>query len=309
MELNDHPDDDVIRLLIDALADLDTQEPPPALRSRVLAAARRERAPGRPAGTVSPTPIECYRRTVAELDDLLASLDRTEWSTVVDPYEWSIQGLVGHLVVVARYLATGLGTDDLQVPAEVESDHIGMTLAEVAAQTGRDPADTLADWRAATDRVLEGLGADVDLAARVPMHGLPFALGPRLVAQSFEAWIHADDIRRATGRPLTAPDAGRLTLMTDLAVRILPMALQARGRADVRGSANIVLTGPGGGAWVQPLGREPEPGPPEVSIVADVVDFCRFAGRRLPRVDLDATIEGDRELAEAVLEAAASLAV
>jgi uncharacterized protein (TIGR03083 family) len=140
------------------------------------------------------------------------------------------------------------------------------------------------------------------------MHGASFGLGPRLVMQSFETWIHADDIRRATGRPLTAPDAGRLTLMTDLAVRLIPFGLIAHGRTDLRGSATIVLTGPGGGAWVQPLGGDPAAGTPEVSIVADAVDFCRLAGQRLRLVDLDATIEGDPDMAEAVLEAAASFA-
>jgi hypothetical protein len=42
-------------------------------------------------------------------------------------------------------------------------------------------------------------------------------------------------------------------------------------------------------------------GEPDFLLVADAVDLCRLAARRLRPEDLAATVEGDRPLAEEVL--------
>jgi uncharacterized protein (TIGR03083 family) len=274
--------------------------PPPTLRRSVLAAARERRH-----AALGDALMRLYRTETDRFAALVTTL-RPEELAARTANGLSVRDLLIHLAAMESMVSAGLGTPVTTI--EAGTDVEARTARFVEELEVRPIDDVLAIWRDGIDGVMQwaATGAPQGL---LPWLGVDVQRDTLLISRAFETWIHADDIRRATGRPLTAPDAGRLTLMTDLAVRILPMALQARGRSDVRGSAHIVLTGPGGGAWVQPLGREPEPGPPEVSIVADVVDFCRFAGRRLPRVDLDATIEGDRELAEAVLEAAASLAV
>jgi hypothetical protein len=40
---------------------------------------------------------------------------------------------------------------------------------------------------------------------------------------------------------------------------------------------------------------------PDFTLVADAIDLCRIAARRLRPAELAATVEGDRELAELVL--------
>jgi uncharacterized protein (TIGR03083 family) len=310
------PEDDLTRLVTEALASSEAEEAPPPLRARVIAAARGERPPGRPAGVAVPSPVEAYRRTVAELDEVLASCEPAGWVAIVEPYGWTVQGLVGHLLTVERLLGDRLGVDRLDVTPEVEADHIGMTQEAVAAQAGRDPAETLADWRAAAGRVLDALGDDALSDQRVTVHGFTFRWHDLLVVRSLEVWTHTDDVRRAVGRPLVAPDQGRMALMTDFAVRTLPGRLAAIGRPatadagpDLDGVVRIVLTGDGGGVWVQAFGSGDAAGRPDVRIVADAVDFCRLSAGRLTSDQIEVAIDGDLQLGTGILTASAAFAM
>ncbi|HMG39855.1 MAG TPA: maleylpyruvate isomerase family mycothiol-dependent enzyme [Acidimicrobiales bacterium] len=290
----------------EALVSVETEPAPPQLRGRVLEAALASRPAGRPAHTVPLSPVEAYRRTIGELDELLGRLDATAWAAVVDRYGWTVQGLVGHLLAVERLLAARLGRGD--EPDRADADHITMSLEVVAAQQERDPAATLHEWRATTRVVLDTLAAaPPDLGAPVSFHGVDFRWGSLLVARSLEVWTHADDVRAAAGEPLQAPDSGRLALMTDLCVRTLPLRLATLG--PHAGTARIVLTGSGGGAWSQPLALAGSPGEPDVRLVADAVAFCRLSTGRLDAADLDVTVTGDPALAADILATAAAFAV
>jgi uncharacterized protein (TIGR03083 family) len=306
--------DGVSELVTEALAAVEAAPVPPLLRDRVLGAALASRPPGRPLGVEPLAPVESYRRTIGELDEVLAGLDARDWSAPVHRYGWSVQGLVGHLVAVEQLLGARLGVDVL--PADPDGDHIAMSLDAVAAQEGRDPATTLHDWRAVTRRALDALAADPpDPEARVPFHGVDHRWGSLLVARTLEVWTHTDDIRVAVGLAPVAPDEARLALMTDLAVRTLPLRLATTG-ATFTGTARIVLTGRGGGAWTQPLAPgEPGgpaggvPGAPVVRLVADAIAFCRLSAGRIGPADLAATVTGDAGLADAILGSAAVFAV
>jgi hypothetical protein len=95
-------------------------------------------------------------------------------------------------------------------------------------------------------------------------------------------------------------------------VRALPLGMLLAGYDAGGATAKVVLTGPGGGTWLQPLGGQPAAGgpdraatgAPDVTVVADVVDFCRLAAQRLDPDGLRAEIEGDAEVARKVLVAA-----
>ncbi|MGH9214440.1 MAG: maleylpyruvate isomerase family mycothiol-dependent enzyme [Acidimicrobiales bacterium] len=307
------PDDEMTRLVVEALASSETEEAPAPLRARVLAAAQAERPAGRPPGVRLPSPLEAYRQTVDDLDEVLSRRLPAEWEAVVEPYGWTVQGMVGHILAIERLLGTRLGVDRLDVPPEVEVDHIGMTQAIVAAQEGRDPTETLVEWRRAARRVLDVLAAgDANLDDQVSVHGLTLRWRDLLVVRSLELWTHSDDIRRAIGRPIVAPDAGRMALMTNLAVRSLPYRLAATGGHAGSGSggvARIVLTGVGGGVWVQPFGQGDAAAEPDVRIVADAVGFCRLTAGRLTTDELAARIDGDHRLAADILSATAAFAV
>ncbi|HEY8543772.1 MAG TPA: maleylpyruvate isomerase family mycothiol-dependent enzyme [Acidimicrobiales bacterium] len=322
---------DVRDFVAEALVTVESAPVPPRLRDRVLAAALASRPAGRPPGTEPLSPIEAYRRTVGELDEVLADLDADGWAARVDRDGWTVQGLVGHLIAVDRRMGARLGVDE--PPADPDADHLAVGLDSVAAQEGRDPAATLHDWRAVTRRVVDALAADPPgMGERVAFHRVDFRWGSLLVARTLEVWTHTDDIRVATGLTPVAPDAARLALMTDLTVRTLPHRLARQGAGPFTGTARIVLTGPGGGAWTQPLAVEPDDAepddaeptagataadgtptdtaaPPVVRLVADAVAFCRLAAGRLDPGELDVTVAGDPAVAAAVLASAAAFAV
>jgi uncharacterized protein (TIGR03083 family) len=304
------PEDEMTRLVLDALVAAETEPAPPPLRARVLAAAQDQRPAGRPRGVTPLSPVEGYRRTVDELDDLLTDCDAADWAAVVDPYRWTVQGLVGHVLAVERLLATRLGVDHFEVPAALEADHLAATEETVAAQDGRDPAGTLAEWRSAARRLSAALASGVDLDARVSIHDVTLRWHDLLVVRCLEVWTHTDDIRRATGRPIVPPDEERMALMTDLAVRSLPSRLAAADEGpDAAGTARIVLTGSGGGVWFQAFGPGGAAAEPDVRIVADAVGFCRLTAGRLRPDELGAGIVGDRCLGAAILDVSAAFAV
>jgi hypothetical protein len=104
------------------------------------------------------------------------------------------------------------------------------------------------------------------------------------------------------------PDPERLAAMSDVAARSLPTGMTLSGTARPGQSAKVVLLGGGGGTWTVPLALGDPGGPPAVTVVADVVDFCRVAATRLPPESLDHDVEGDVELAREVLRAVAIFA-
>ena len=305
---------------------------PESLRRSVIEEAMRRRAPGRPAGTVAASPIDAYRTAAEETRMLLASLAPADWSAPVAAYDeqgWDVQGLVGHLVAVERYCAGRVdpGAGGFVPPEGTERDHIAMSMPTVLAQAGQPPEATLAAWVGAADEVMAAVEgpAGVDLERRVSFHGMDYRLGSLLVARGFELWIHGDDIRDAVGRDRVVPDASRLTLMTDLAVRALRRRLARVAARDAAGAGagggvdrptvRLVLTGAGGGAWSVGAVDAGDSGgvgdvrpAPDVRIVADAEAFCRLAARRIEPGDLGAHIDGDADLAARVLKAAGVLA-
>jgi uncharacterized protein (TIGR03083 family) len=339
MQVSGQPEDALTAEVVDALAASPVEAPPGRLRSRVLGAALEQRRAGRPPGFVAISPVEGYRRTVAELDRLLERLAGEEWRATVEPYGWSVQGLVGHLLAVERALGALLGIDgtgDRPDPADPADrfdqadpthDHIGMTLRTVAAQDDRAPFHTLADWRVAARRVLGALsagvggdqGGDQGDDERVELYGLTWRWDTLLVVRTLEMWTHTDDVRRAIGRPLVAPDAERLGLMTDLAVRTIPQLVATEPAPGSTAApahwVRFVLTGPGGGAWTRPVGTAGAARPtaertaaPAARIVADAVGFCRLTAGRLTVAELRPRVDGDRELAARLLDHATAFA-
>jgi uncharacterized protein (TIGR03083 family) len=186
-----------------------------------------------------------------------------------------------------------------------------MTRPTIEAYRDRPPADVLAEWRVLADETLQRLGSiDEDgLRERRSVHGLDVSTRSVLIMRVFELWTHADDIRRALGHELVAPTPDRLALMADTALRALPLGLAMTGGAAPGRTAKVVLTGPGGGTWLQPMAFGEVPGEePDVLVVADVVDYCRLAAQRLSPVELERYVEGDDILADAVLVGAAVFA-
>lgn len=277
----------------------DGPAPPPELAVRTFAAAFARREPGATA-VPEALAVSAYRAQGDELSALLLDLSPGEWDAPTLS-GFTVAELVGHLLAIEAYVASILGVAPppglapFEVPAGLEDDHRAVTEPTITAHAGVTPDDVVAEWWAWVDANvahLATLGEDA-LDDRVLLHGLDLSLRSMLGARVFEMWTHADDIRRATGRPLRAPAAHHLAFMSALAVGALPLGLLLAGIDDPGRTVRVVLTGDGGGEFVQTLTVGGTPGTPDATVTADVVDFCRLAAQRLTPAELRHEVMGD----------------
>lgn len=275
------------------------------LADRVLAACQDARAAGR-AVPAAPeiSPQQALSNAADAFGSVLSTLDEAAWHTSA-LRDLDVQGLVGHLIGVEHDLHRCLAGESVVA----EADHVASTQQAALAQAGRPPAETYREWRDAIDQTLM-LTADADLSANAPLHGTALTLGQLLIARAFELWAHENDIRSAVGLPASRPEWSTLTLMTTLAVELLPFAYAQADPEAVPASVHLVLTGGGGGTWDVDLAPPGTARPQSTTLIAaDAVAFCRLAANRLAPTELDAYIDGDRELAERVLTATTALAL
>jgi uncharacterized protein (TIGR03083 family) len=290
-----------------ALAETVASTPPPEVRSGLLATlAERPRQP------VTPAPVpDLYARRVTAMSALLDDLTESDWTMPADPYEWTVHGLVAHLTVIEEYTLRQLGLTDLSpLPAGASgaTQHLDYGSEAIAEMIAEDPGVTVRRWRTAADRIVEHVhSATFDLAAPTPLHAWPFDASIALVARAFEIWTHADDIRRATARPLDVPSPAELRTMSSTSVGGLPVLLTVTGGPPMQ-PTRVVLTGSGGGTF--DLGRTGD-GHAAVQhlLVADIVDYCRLVARRVDPADLAGHRDGDEQLLGALLRAASAIAV
>jgi uncharacterized protein (TIGR03083 family) len=288
------------------------ESPPPGLIDGILELALSRRGPGRPTGAWASESIdgtESLRRTVADLALVLDGLEPPSWdlpARTANP-DWTVADVVAHLIAGDRYIAGMLGADDWVPPAGTENDHVAMTIPlieELRSVAGTTLRRIWADSADVTLQAVARAAEEGGMRQQLRFAGLPLTLATLLVVRTFEVWTHTEDIRRAVDLPLEPPDGSRLTLMSQVAVRSLPIGLAVAGKSHPGRTARVVLTGPGGGTWSQPLNLGEPPGEPDLLIVADVVDFCRLAATRLSAHDLPCHIEGDEALAADLLAGA-----
>jgi uncharacterized protein (TIGR03083 family) len=287
-----------------ALAEADAIDPPSGLRDRVVTNAIAARPPGRsfPVPDVI-TGAEVFRRTVERLDALLASLTTDDWAQPTIR-GLDVQGLVGHLTgVEAAFVdAVQSGADALGADG-----HVPGTADIATSQAGRATADTHYAWFESATATLAVVDA-VDLATVVPFYGVELPLELMLIVRTFEMWIHDEDIRRATGRPLDDLDPERLSRMVSLVAWLLPVGMSRISRASDR-SIRLVLTGDGGGTWNVNLDGADDIRAHDALVVVSATDFCRVVGNRADFGSSGAIVKGDEKLASDVFAGASALAL
>jgi uncharacterized protein (TIGR03083 family) len=321
--LRDHPDlaaeQDRLQAVAGLLGALESAPPQPSLRPRVLAEAFRRRPPsrlpasGRAGATDDGTVAGLYREVVDDLDATLDALTDADWRTPTVAEGWDVLGVVGHLCGVEELMLRRLDHIDDWTPEEF----LAASTAGVGRAQADGPAATRARWRALAAAVLDHPALSPAGAGRGPASLWDGDDAPRrqsLVVRAFEIWNHAEDVRRAIGRPLVTPGPQHYHLMAELGVRSLPLMMDLRGRTHPGRSARVVLTGPGGGEWLIPLAPGETPSVPAVILTLDVVEFCfRVADRRRPEelstrvgvVDATDPDEADRLVTDLLASASA----
>jgi len=140
------------------------------------------------------------------------------------------------------------------------------------------------------------------------LHDSTVSVDQLQLTRTGELWAHAIDICQATGRPLPQLDPERMAALCNALMAAVPLAMAYRGTTAPGRAARFVLTGPAGGIYTVPLAPLAQAAEPAVTIVTDATGLCQVAVRRLRPEQLEAAIDGDRELGDLVLAGIGSLA-
>jgi uncharacterized protein (TIGR03083 family) len=286
------------------LAEETVTDPPPELRAATLSRAASRRQPGRPLDAALPCePAVAFDRTVEDLNQLLGSLSDAEWNAPAHAAHGRVRDLIAHLTGVERLVLRWLDPDDT-VPDL--PDHVAATRPVVAELADTDPRDIARQWYEAARAVAAAAAGDRSRA--VVFHDMTVSVDELLVTRTGELWAHAMDIAQATGRPLPELDTERLAMFCIALMFAVPLCLAYQGTTAPGRTAQFVLTGPAGGSYTVPLAPLEQAAEPDVTIVTDAASLCRVAVRRLRPEELDAAIDGDRELGDLVLVGIGALA-
>jgi uncharacterized protein (TIGR03083 family) len=279
--------------------------PPPELHRTVLEAARSRRATSLGRSASDDPFLGVYLTETGRLAAVLDTipddaLDRRTYNGL------TVRELVIHLAAMESSFAATL--DVTKEPGIAETAVEARTAAFIEHYRDRPLADARARWRETVEGVRRWATDPANADAGVEWLALRFTRESLLVARSFETWTHADDLRRALGRPLESPPAGSLRLMADASVTAMPAALEVADRAHRGKTARVVLTGDGGGDWLIPLGFSEMRETPDVVLTADVVDWCRCVSERVAPEALARRVEGDPALADDLAAASSAFA-
>jgi uncharacterized protein (TIGR03083 family) len=241
------------------------------------------------------------------LAETMPALDRDDYDEPT-PNGLSAHELVIHLAAQESMLAQVVGRS---VVGDIDEHDVDRRTAAFVERYREEPIESVhAVWRQSVDAVLEWTSEPESRDAVVPWLGLDMPRDNFLVARAFENWIHRGDLRRVQGRDDEAPTGEELHAMADVSLRTLPFALLVSDRAHPGKVAKVVLTGAGGGEWSFSMGGRSvdDDAEPDVTVTADVVDWCLWVGERVDRDDLALEIDGDLALADDLVAAAPTFA-
>jgi uncharacterized protein (TIGR03083 family) len=312
-----HPDlaTEAARLIEAAawLGAVEALEPPSSLRSGVAVAARRSR-PGR-----ADPALDVYLATSSAFGDAIDALDAAGDDVLDAP---TANGLGAHDLVVHMAAQESLFAQELGVPTlpdVVETDIVTRTRALLPRFARGAPGDGTFDGAAALWRT--SVATSRDWAAAHPhdtvvWRGVAMPRDDALVVRAFEAWIHTRDLDAVLGREPHVPVPAHLSVMADLASRLVPLQLALAGLPHPGATVRLELTGAGGGAWMVacdggvPAGdaATPDAPTPDAVVRVDVVEWCLRVGDRVTGAELDVELLGDARIGRDLVEAAPALA-
>ncbi|MDX1620575.1 MAG: maleylpyruvate isomerase family mycothiol-dependent enzyme [Nitriliruptorales bacterium] len=248
--------------------------------------------------------LGAHRDLYTSLLHLCEELAPQDWDLSTGCPGWSVRDVVAHVVGVESVLA-GDPEPDIDLPDDlphVKNEFAQYMERHVAARSQLSVADLLLEARDVFSRRLGQVEAVADLETELtgPM-GSSAPAYRMLPLRVFDMWAHEQDIRRATGRTGHL-DGPAVDVSVDRIAKGLAVTL---GRSEgLSGTTVIEVTG----ERETTIGIDLEHGAladvtaPDVRLSMPFADFvARVCGRSdAPGVDL-VLIEGDRELADAVL--------
>lgn len=272
--------------------------PPPSLRDAVLGAARSRNGS-------TDEPLHAYLTETDRFDAIVDEVPSGAFGRST-PNGLDIRELVIHLASMESLLAATIGEPTQPDVDETDIDLRTAIFIERYRDRGIDAAREV--WRRSIDAVRRWAIDPANASADVACFGLVLSRDSLLLARSFETWTHADDIRRAMDRRLAPPEPSTLHRMAHMSVTATPIGLEVIGRAHRGKSARVVLTGPGGGSWLIPLGHSEAIEPPDVLLTLDTVDWCLLVAERITPESVPYEAEGEVGLVGDLAAAASAFA-
>lgn len=257
--------------------------------------------------------IDALAEEVSALDELLGSLMDEEWKAESPCPGWDVKANVAHIIGTESMLAgvdAPATEEDLSARDHVRNDIGGFNEVWVAALAEEAPADVLARFRDITARRLDELRT-MDHEAWDAEGFTPAgkdSYGRFMRIRVFDCWMHEQDIRDATARPgHTWGPAVNLSL--DEIASSLGYVVGKKAGAPDGSSVTIAVEGEvDRRIHVQVDGRasvvDELDGPATATVRLDVHTLSRLIGGRveLAAVSNRITLEGDRDLAQAVVD-------
>jgi uncharacterized protein (TIGR03083 family) len=147
--------------------------------------------------------VAMLREEWSILGSLCESLTDEQWRANTDCPGWTVKDLLSHVIGVERWLLGHAPLDNDAPPADHVKNPLGeRNEAEVEHRRAQDPEDVLAEFRAVTNerqRVLDGM-SEVDFLQRTWTPRGEGTMTDLMAHRILDAWVHEQDIRRATGK-------------------------------------------------------------------------------------------------------------
>ena len=296
------------------------EDPPGDLGARVREVALARRAPAAPVAGASP--VEVHRVEMSRLVLLLSDLRPDDWRATVDPPEmagWTVHDIAAHVASNEALMADHLG-EPVPGVSESERDNERRTAQAQARHRDLPPAAAVVELEAAAEAVdtvvstIVATRGEGGLDDRIEWWAGPASIRFLLLVRAFEAWTHADDVRRALGLPHVAPPTASMLTMASSACGFVPGMLAASGAHHPGRVVRFRFPDLGpGAAWDVDLGvlgsaRPAADAEVDAEVTMTALDFCRSISARVRPEDIDFGAAGDATLAAEVVAALPALA-
>lgn len=252
--------------------------------------------------------VEIWWAAAGGVLSTLEGLAPPDWARPTDLAGWDVHAVAAHLAHVESMLAGHPQQRvDVQPAPHIRSAFGAFMESGVIARRDSTPAELIAELGAAATARHDALVADPpnDGGAhpdRLPP-GIDWDTETLLANRAVDVWMHAQDVRRAVGRPvdLTSPAANHA-----LARLSASLGYVVARQADAPPGTSVVfdLGGHQVGVRVDERGRgrfEVPPGTPDLAISMSREAYLLAAGGRVQVGVADVAVRGDQDLAARIL--------
>lgn len=256
-----------------------------------------------------PDPLALWEESSQDLLALVRELTDADWAKPALP-GWTVLDVLAHLAHLESE-AAGMAQPEVErVDVEVTPNQpmpTSITEAGVAARRGRSAAELLGELETACARRREVL-TDLDIsdprAAAPGFAGtLGWDIGTWLRNRPIDLWVHEQDIRAATGRPLTTTGVGAAHV-AGIMTKVFPMTLR---RLPTGTSVVATISGPQGRVLASRVGEDGRAAPfdpsegGDVALEMDDATWLRLTGGRITPDEAQVAVTGDEGIAAIVL--------